>query len=1026
MTALFQTVLEMSLTASVVIAAVLLVRLLLRRAPKKVSYALWSAVGFRLLCPVSFRSVFSLFRILPKGVTELAPDPVSVQPGTGTAQAALPPLPAAPAGGIPELAVPSDPAAAQAVREAVLDPLSGRIQAGLPELARGAEELALPPAESVGSALTPSAPAVDLWDAFLRIGSVLWIAGVLLILVWALVSYVRLARRMRTAELLEHGVYSVEGIRSPFLMGFVRPKIYVPRGLEPDTLGYVLCHERIHLRRGDPFWKALGFFALTVHWFNPLVWLSFRLMTRDMEMSCDERVLAENAHVSRAYSLSLLSFATGRRFPAPTPLAFGEGDVKRRIRNVLNWKKPRLWVTVLSALVCLAVVAACSANPKEETFEADLGRDGGTAAEEEVTQPLAEEPERPDGPADPERPDGSEDSPEAPASALDSDDGEPRTVMDASPEIVARAAETRETLESMNLELGQRLSAETLAANGRLSAAGTLQARLLELDSLYYDFAGLRTGSYYAESVGPYGGVTFKAEADSSLVEWTFGRTCRIVLNTPSIWQTCVRPTTSHEGDILTLSFYGPNWNPTGIWRSEEIRLFTLLLVPVESADDEPVVEDAEWLATLETARNGFYKLYVRADDTPPAGDFAAHAEEWRLLREEIPGILSTLRAPYGNVTITARNEKVFSPDDAALANILAVRKQNDLFMLDKLDNWAAKLEEAAERIFSDPSLAALNWQEPPFDELLARNDYGFWPYEFTTPDADAIPEESLAEARESLSALSEETREDDTVLAVEEIWDAVPKADPTPTAPVEKNALWPARNRIVNYEQGWNLIGHEMVYLLGMILSTPENEPIRAMLDGVVLISAHHPAYGNYVLVDHGGGLASLYGGLSSDGMAAAGTVLKQGDTVGLAAQEDELLDLSFVFGSGRGRVVFEVRRDGQVLNPRDILDDSLTYRFDNAEDWAWVEDWPWAFTDSLMRTQAEIEKARAEEEARRMAEEQYRIYMLTQVQAEINRARTEEEEAWWLAEERAWADAELAAEQARSRQNRSPSANP
>ncbi|MBE6724373.1 MAG: hypothetical protein E7576_04100 [Ruminococcaceae bacterium] len=919
MTALFQTVLDMSLTASVVIAAVLLVRLLLRRAPKKISYALWTAAGFRLLCPVSFRSVFSLFRIVPKEVTSLAP--VTSPSPAAPAVPVSPVVPPVTEFSVPVTQAASDSvrAAQEAVREAVL---SSSASLG--------EDLVLPAAESVGitaSASVPAAePAADLWEAFLRIGSVLWICGAALLVLWAIVSFVRLARRMRTATLLEEGVYQAEGIRSPFLMGLFRPRIYVPYGLEPDTLGYVLCHERIHLRRGDNLWKALGFLALTVHWFNPLVWLAFRLMTRDMEMSCDERVLTENAHVSRAYSMSLLSFATGRRFPAPTPLAFGEGDVKRRIRNVLRWKKPRLRVTVLSALVCLAVVAACSANPKEETFEADMGLDGGPASASEVTAKDAADPSEP-------------------PSGYEYEYQGKKTVEDADPEACALAEKRRKTLESLAGQLTEEFSADTLFANGRLSAAGTLQVRLGELGSLYSDLAGTSAGDCYAEGVGAYGGVSAKAVAGSSRIEWTFGRTCRVVLNTPPIWKTCVRAATSHEDDTLTLSFYGPSWNPMGFWHSEEIRLFTLLLVPAESADDEPTVEDAEWLATLETAQNGIYKLYVRADNTPPAGDYADRAEEWSLLRDEILGILSTIRTSYRNVTITARNEKIFSPSDAALANILAVRKRNDLAMLDKFDRWAADLEEAAERIFADPSLAALEWQDPPFDELLSRNGYGFWPYEFRTPDADAVPEESVAAARESLSALAGETAEDDMALAAEEVWKTVPTADPV--REIEQNAVWPTRNFTVDYEQGWAMLGgYGSVYLFGMVFGTPENEPVRAMLDGTVLISDRHEAYGNYVLVDHGGGLTSLYGNLSSDRMAAAGTALKQGDTVGAAARGESLYGLPIGTDSGRGRLFFEVRLNGQVLNPRAVLDDNASDRLGGAED---------RFTDGLAQTQPE-----------------------------------------------------------------------
>ena len=477
MTALFQTVLEMSLTASVVIAAVLLVRLLLRRAPKKISYALWSAAGFRLLCPVSFRSVFSLFRIVPKEVTDLAPAPVNPPVSALSASPVAPPVTEF----SPPIPMPVTQAADPAVREAVFESVTS-------SFGTAAEKVVLPAAESVGAAASAPASgtaAVDLWAAFLRIGSVLWICGAALLLLCAVVGCVRLARRMRTATILEDGVYQAEGIRSPFLMGLLRPRIYVPYGLEPDTLGYVLCHERIHLRRGDNLWKALGFVALTVHWFNPFVWLAFRLMTRDMEMSCDERVLSDNAHVSRAYSMSLLSFAAGRRFPAPTPLAFGEGDVKRRIRNVLNWKKPRVWVTVLSALVCLAVVAACSADPKEETFEADLGLDGGPAPAEEVAAESAD-------------PTGAR---SGSLSGTQPGDSKTRTVADADSDTAARAGEKREALGSLVKKLTKEIPAGTLFANGRLSAAGTLQVRLSELDSLYSDLADLPRRAEHASDL---------------------------------------------------------------------------------------------------------------------------------------------------------------------------------------------------------------------------------------------------------------------------------------------------------------------------------------------------------------------------------------------------------------------------------------------------------------------------------------------------------------------------------------------
>ena len=326
---LFPIVCNMSLTASVVILAVLAVRLLLRRAPKVFSYVLWAVVLFRLLCPVSVTSAVSLLgalgapaqertavtsvveyvpanivRNMAPAVTPLPQEPFSAEPGeniVSTAPSVTPPD-AAPA-----------------------SPLSGPV----------------------------------------AVLTLTWLTGMALLLLYSVVSLLRLRRRLVGAVRLEDNIYLADYIPSPFVMGLFRPKIYLPSTLTETERGYILRHEQYHLRRRDHVVKLLSFLALCVHWFNPLVWAAFILAGKDMEMSCDEAVVRELGEDIRAdYSASLLSLATGRRIVAGMPLAFGEGDTGGRIRNLLNWKRPQPWIIAVCAVVCVGLIALCAANPK--------------------------------------------------------------------------------------------------------------------------------------------------------------------------------------------------------------------------------------------------------------------------------------------------------------------------------------------------------------------------------------------------------------------------------------------------------------------------------------------------------------------------------------------------------------------------------------------------------------------------------------------------------------------------------------
>ena len=312
----FQQVVSMSLTASLVILAICGARLLLRQAPKKFSYWLWAGAAFRLVCPFSFPAAFSLLALAPAAQTVAETGPlteVSYLPGAGL------------------------PAAAPGV---------------------GAADAVLPQAAGAGQAL-------GLWEAL----GLVWILGAAALLIGALVAYLRVKGQVATAVKFAHNVYECGAFRSPFVLGFFRPKIYIPFGLEPRQREHVLCHESAHIQRRDYLIKPLGFLLLAIHWFNPLVWLAFHLMSRDMEMSCDEKVLSQlGEEARREYSLSLLSIGSRRRFPAPNPLAFGETGVKERVVNVMKFRRAKRWVTVAAAVAVVAVTAACAANPAGESL----------------------------------------------------------------------------------------------------------------------------------------------------------------------------------------------------------------------------------------------------------------------------------------------------------------------------------------------------------------------------------------------------------------------------------------------------------------------------------------------------------------------------------------------------------------------------------------------------------------------------------------------------------------------------------
>ena len=328
---LFSAVLNMSVTGSLVILPVLLVRLLLKWFPKIFSYALWSVVLFRLLCPLSFSAPVSFLNVL-KPETRVA------APGT-TVISFLP-------GDVPAFSEdPSD------------------------------QEVPVRPSQED--------KPVD-WASLVP---ALWLSGVVVLGLSGLGQYLRLRKKLVGAVPLEQGIYWADYIDTPFVLGVFRPRIYLPSHIPAQELPYILAHERHHIRRCDHIWKLLAYCALCIHWFDPLVWVAFVLAGKDMEMSCDEAVLRQlGPQIRGDYSASLLRLATGKKRIAVTPLAFGQGDTKGRVLNMAKWKKPKVWVSLLCFLVCAAVLAACAVNPKEKGNAVDPSAGTGIAADGDTLQ----------------------------------------------------------------------------------------------------------------------------------------------------------------------------------------------------------------------------------------------------------------------------------------------------------------------------------------------------------------------------------------------------------------------------------------------------------------------------------------------------------------------------------------------------------------------------------------------------------------------------------------------------------------
>lgn len=305
MSEFFLKIVNMSISASWVVVAVLALRFCLKKAPKWVNVLLWGIVAVRMVFPFSIESVLSL--------------------------------------------IPS----AETISPTIMMEQTPSVQTGVPALNHVINPV-------ISGSFTPvpgaSANPLQIWIPVL---TGIWLFGIAALFLYSAVSYWRLRRKVCEAVILRGNIYQSEKVCSPFVLGIIKPKIYLPYHMDSREMDHVIAHEQTHIRRKDHWWKPLGFLLLTIHWFNPLMWLSYILLCRDIELACDEKVIREMGNEQRAdYTQALVACSVNRRVIAACPLAFGEVGVKERVKSVMNYKKPAFWIVLASVIVC-AVIAVC-------------------------------------------------------------------------------------------------------------------------------------------------------------------------------------------------------------------------------------------------------------------------------------------------------------------------------------------------------------------------------------------------------------------------------------------------------------------------------------------------------------------------------------------------------------------------------------------------------------------------------------------------------------------------------------------
>ncbi len=317
MSEFFLKIVNMSISASWLVLAVLLLRLVLKKAPKWVSILLWGFVAVRLICPFSFESMLSLI-----------PSAETISP------------------------------------EIMMDPT--------PEVHIGISVLNSMINPVISQSFTPnpgdSANPLQVW---IPIAAVMWLAGLVAMLVYTAVSYLLLRRTVATAVLLKGNIFQSEHVDSPFVLGISKPKIYLPFQMDGQNPEHVIAHEQAHIHRKDHWWKPIGFLLLALHWFNPLMWLGYILLCRDIELACDEKVIKQMNNENRAdYMQALVACSVSRRRIAACPLAFGEVGVKARVKSVLHYKKPAFWLVAAAIVLCIAAAVCFLTDPPVSTMDA--------------------------------------------------------------------------------------------------------------------------------------------------------------------------------------------------------------------------------------------------------------------------------------------------------------------------------------------------------------------------------------------------------------------------------------------------------------------------------------------------------------------------------------------------------------------------------------------------------------------------------------------------------------------------------
>ena len=315
MSDLFLKIVNMSISASWLVVAVLILRLVLKKAPKWVNVLLWGIVAVRLICPFSFESALSL---IPSA--ETFPEKIISGPSFDV--------------------------------QTGITSIDNRINDYLGD--RYFEGVTVP---------------TNNGNNVMTILTIVWIIGILLLATYTVISYWRLNREIDTAVRYKDNIFQSENVSSPFVLGIINPRIYLPFSMNEQDMEHVVAHEQAHIRRKDHWWKPLGFLLLTIHWFNPLMWLAYVLLCRDIELACDEKVIKGLGNEQRAdYTQALVACSVNRRMIAACPLAFGEVGVKERVKSVMNYKKPAFWVIILAVIACVIVAVCFLTNPKQDRY----------------------------------------------------------------------------------------------------------------------------------------------------------------------------------------------------------------------------------------------------------------------------------------------------------------------------------------------------------------------------------------------------------------------------------------------------------------------------------------------------------------------------------------------------------------------------------------------------------------------------------------------------------------------------------